>query len=60
MRKEEEDLYVSLAKHDLESALHNLEKCDMRVPTLGEACTHMRQALEFINEDIELCGRKES
>ena len=29
MRKEEEDLTVSLVKHDLESALHNLEKCQL-------------------------------
>ena len=29
MRKEEEDLAVSIAKHDLESALYNLEKCQI-------------------------------
>ena len=56
----EDDFAVFLAKRDLESALHNLEKCDIRVPTLGEACIHIEKALKFVNEDLELRRRGES
>lgn len=58
MRKD--DFAVFLAKRDLESALNNLEKCDIRVPTLGEACIHIEKALEFVKEDLELRRRGES
>ena len=60
MRREEENLIIFLAKHDLESALNNLEKCDIRVPTLGEACIHIEKALKFVKEDLELRRRGES
>lgn len=58
MRKD--DFAVLLAKRDLESALNNLEKCDIRVPTLGPACDCMRKALKFVNEELELRRRRES
>lgn len=50
----EDDFAVFLVKHDLESALYNLEKCDIRVPTLGEAHILIEKALKFVNEDLEL------
>ena len=56
----EDDFAVFLAKRDLESALYNLEKCDIRVPTLGEACIHIEKALKFVKEDLELRRRGES
>ena len=55
----EDDFAVFLAKRDLESALYNLEKCDIRVPTLGEACNCIRKALTFVNEELELRRRGE-
>ena len=60
MRREEENLIIFLAKHDLESALNNIEKCDIRVPTLGPACDCLRKALKFVNEELELRRRRES
>lgn len=55
-----DNLVLFLVKHDLESALYNLEKCDIRVPTLGEAYIHIEKALKFVNEDLELRRRRES